>query len=171
MTKWCGWFKFPDNVPLKAVSPACFLVSSSFLALPLLLWNSWPFPSISELSLSWFPQVSFLASWWVRVVQSRWRVKKACPDVGSRAGLSDISSTWSGKDQRATESQRSEQCWLQKDGFQGASVLQWLSPAPLTKEGGGGGYDSSWQSCVVIWGGGRIVCAYVGPFFKQGEIG
>lgn len=107
----------------------------------------------------------------VRVVQSRWRVKKACPDVGSRAGLSDISSTWSGKDQRATESQRSEQCWLQKDGFQGASVLQWLSPAPLTKEGGGGGYDSSWQSCVVIWGGGRIVCAYVGPFFKQGEIG
>ena len=64
MTKWCGWFKFPDNVTLKAVSPACFLVSSSFLALPLLLWNSWPFPSISELSLSWFPQVSFLASWW-----------------------------------------------------------------------------------------------------------
>ena len=64
MTKWCGWFKSPDNVPLKAVGPACFLVSSSFLALPLLLWNSWPFPSISELSLSWFSQVSFLAYWW-----------------------------------------------------------------------------------------------------------
>ena len=175
MTKWCGWFKFPDNVTLKAVSPACFLVSSSFLALPLLLWNSWPFPSISELSLSWFPQVSFLASWWwwgwYRVEEE---ARKPAQMLGPELDwvISQVPEVV--KTKEPPESQRSkvkEQCWLQEDGFQGASVLQWLSPAPLTKEGGGGGYDSSWQSCVVIWGGGRIVCAYVGPFFKQGEIG
>lgn len=168
MTKRCGWFRSPDNVPLKAAGPACFLGSSSFLALPLLLWNSWPFPSISELSLSWFPQVSFLASWW-RWGQYRVGEEARKPAIGSRAGPSDISSAWSGKDQRVTESQRSEQCWLQEDGFQGASVLQWLSLVSLTKEGGWRvwlfltelcGDLGRWENCVCI-----------GPFFKQGEIG
>lgn len=150
----CGPCLFPGLFLFPGASP-------STVELLTLSLNQWA-------QFSWFPQVSFLASWW-RWGQYRVGEEARKPAIGSRAGLSDISSAWSGKDQRVTESQRSEQCWLQEDGFQGASVLQWLSLVSLTKEGGWRvwlfltelcGDLGRWENCVCI-----------GPFFKQGEIG